>query len=228
MLNADSVKEPNPTALALTVDEAVPVVSRRKIEIREAALTLMAERGYYGTSMEDIARLVDVRASSLYNHIRSKQSLLVDIMVTTMHELLAEFEGANGTGRPVDRIRRVMEAHVRYHALHQRDVRIGNREIPSLEEPDRSVVIRLRDTYERKWQTLIQDGIDDGEFATPSARLVAYALLEMGIGVSQWYREVGSLSLTEITQHYGEMAVRLLGYEEAREAFTRTAKKSAR
>ena len=228
MSNTNSVDKTPTPVLALTVDGPAPAISRRKGEIREAALTLMAERGYHGTSMADIARLVDVRASSLYNHITSKQSVLVDIMTTTMYELLAEFDSANGVGRPVDRIRRAMEAHVCYHAVHQREVRIGNREIPSLKEPARGLVIRLRDNYERKWQTLIQTGIDDGEFVTPSAQLAAYALLEMGIGVSQWYRKDGPLSLTEITQHYGEMAVRLLGFEEKRESNVRTVKESVR
>lgn len=183
---------------------------RRHVQIRAAALRLMAERGYYGASMEDIAELVGVRASSLYKHIDSKQSLLVDIMTTTMEELLAIFDQATIIGSTVIKFRCVMDAHVRYHALHQLEARIGNREIPSLVEPSRTIVLGLRDEYRRKWQSLIDGGIREGDFTVRSSKMATYALLEMGIGVAQWYRVEGTLSLDEIAQDYCEMALRLL------------------
>jgi AcrR family transcriptional regulator len=185
-------------------------VSRRE-QIREAALNLFAERGYQGTSMEAIARRVGVRASSLYNHIDSKQQLLVEITTATMEDLIAGFEEATRTGDPVSKLRRAMEAHVRYHALHQPDVRVGNGELLSLEEPARSLVIGLRSKYARMWQGLIEVGEREGVFRTPSPQLATYALLEMGIGVSLWYRAEGSLSLDHIAGVYGDMAVHLLG-----------------
>jgi AcrR family transcriptional regulator len=186
--------------------------SRRKTEIREAALTLFAERGYHGTGMEDIAQLVGIRASSLYNHMNSKQELLADIMTTTMHELLSRFDEVTIDAKsPVDKLRLAVEAHVRYHATHRRDVRIGNREIPSLDEPSQTQVRQLRRDYARAWQRMIEAGVDMGDFNTLSPQLAAYALLEMGIGVSQWYREDGALSLDEIAFHYADMALRQLG-----------------
>lgn len=179
-------------------------------DIREAGLTLFAQRGYHSTSMDDIGRFIGVKGPSLYNHLKSKQEILVDIMVTTMEELLASFEVANSTGGPTERLRNVMSAHVRYHATHPRDVRIGNREIPNLDEPARELVLSLRREYESRWRDLIQEGLDSGDFSIPSIRVAVYAILEMGIGVAQWYRPDGSLSLDQIAELYAEMATRLL------------------
>lgn len=173
-------------------------------------MTVFSERGYHGTGMEEIARQVGIRASSLYNHVSSKQELLADIMVQTMRDLLAAFATATAWGTPADQLGRAMQAHVRYHATHRRDVRIGNREIPSLEGEAQATVRRLRRDYARGWQRLIEQGIALGQFETPSSQLSAYALLEMGIGVSQWYREDGPLSLDDIAAHYSEMALRQL------------------
>jgi AcrR family transcriptional regulator len=180
-------------------------------QIREAALSLFAERGYQGTSMEAIARRVGVRASSLYNHIDSKQKLLVEIMMATMEDLIAGFQDATREGDLVEKLRRAMEAHVYYHALHQPDVRVGNGELLSLEEPARSVVIELRSRYARMWQKLIESGEQEGVFRMPSTQLATYALLEMGIGVALWYRADGPLSLEYIASVYAEMAAHLLG-----------------
>jgi len=199
-------------------DSSSTIKDGRRSEIREAGLTLFAERGYHATSMDDIGRYIGVKGPSLYNHLKSKQEILVDIMVTTMQELLAQFDRANSTGGPPERLRKVMAEHVKYHATHRRDVRIGNREIPSLEESAHELVLSLRNEYESKWRDLIQEGLESGDFSIPSVRVAVYAILEMGIGVAHWYRPDGSLSLDQIAELYAEMASRLLGVHDAKSA----------
>jgi AcrR family transcriptional regulator len=187
----------------------------RRSDIREAGLTLFAERGYRATSMDDLGQFIGVKGPSLYNHLKSKQDILVDIMVTTMKELITEFDKVDQSGTPPERLRQVMAAHVRYHATHTRDVRIGNREIPNLEAPYQELVLSLRSEYEGRWRAVIQDGLESGDFNIPSVRVAVYAILEMGIGVAQWYRPDGSLSLDQIAELYAEMASRLVGALES-------------
>lgn len=43
--------------------------------VLDAALSLFAEQGYFGTSLRDIAATVGVRESALYNYFRSKEDL---------------------------------------------------------------------------------------------------------------------------------------------------------
>ena len=81
---------PEPAAAAVRDTESTGSVRSRRAEICDAALSVFAERGYHGTSMEEIARVVGMRASSLYNHVSSKQELLAGIMVATMRDLLAD------------------------------------------------------------------------------------------------------------------------------------------
>jgi AcrR family transcriptional regulator len=183
----------------------------RKSQILDAALTLFSERGYHGTGMEDIARSIGMGASSLYNHMSSKQDLLAGIMLTTMDDLLAAFDSATAEGTASQRLHRAMDAHVRYHAVHRREARIGNREIPSLHQPAQDVVRDRRRAYARRWEALIDDGVAAGEFTAPSSRLTAYALLEMGIGVAQWFRDDGPLSVDAVAEEYADMALRQVG-----------------
>jgi AcrR family transcriptional regulator len=53
-----------------------------KQAILDAALDLFAERGYFGTSMRQIARAVGVRESALYHHFESKQAVFRQILTT--------------------------------------------------------------------------------------------------------------------------------------------------
>ena len=44
--------------------------------ILNEALTLFAENGYDGTSVEEIAEKVGIKAPSLYNHFKGKEDIL--------------------------------------------------------------------------------------------------------------------------------------------------------
>ncbi len=48
-------------------------------EILEAAAQIFNQKGYHGTSMQDIALAVNLQKASLYHHISSKQELLLAI-----------------------------------------------------------------------------------------------------------------------------------------------------
>ena len=47
-----------------------------KEKILDAALTLFAENGYDGTSVEQIANIVGIKAPSLYKHYKGKEDIL--------------------------------------------------------------------------------------------------------------------------------------------------------
>jgi AcrR family transcriptional regulator len=187
-------------------------IRNRGTDVRDAALTLFAERGYHGTSMKDIAAAVGMRAPSLYNHVGAKQELLVEIVEATLVDLQRRHEAAVGSTSDVAQaLRRAVEAHVRYHARHPREVRVGNRDLSALEPANRERLIGLRRRYARSWQALLQRGADEGRFDLPDPRLASYALLEMGIGVATWFRPDGPLSEDVVAYHYGDMALRLAG-----------------
>jgi AcrR family transcriptional regulator len=178
--------------------------------IRDAALTQFAERGFRATTMKDIARAVGIRAPSLYSHVRSKDALLTEIMVATMDDLIQGFHLAVVTTRDaVEQLRRATEAHVRYHARHRREAFVGNREIPSLKPGARRIILDKRTEYSMLFRDLIDRGSREGIFLRSSPRLVAYAILDMGIGLAAWFRPDGPYTEEELVQSYGEFALRL-------------------
>jgi AcrR family transcriptional regulator len=57
--------------------------------ILDAALELFAEKGYFGTSLRDIATVVGVRESALYNYFKGKEALF-SALIDAAHEHKAE------------------------------------------------------------------------------------------------------------------------------------------
>jgi AcrR family transcriptional regulator len=184
----------------------------RPEQVRTAALELFAAHGYRGTTVDEIGARVGIRGPSVYKHFRSKQELLVEVVVGTTDALLAAQRAAVRSAVDVrEQLRRAVEAHVRYHAEHPREAFVAAREVDSLAEPHRSEVLRKRADYERRLRRLIESGVRDGVFAVASPRLAAYAILDMGAGVAGWFRPGGPVSQDELATLYAELALRLVG-----------------
>jgi AcrR family transcriptional regulator len=155
--------------------------------IQAAALALFAERGYRATTMADIGAALGIRGPSLYRHVESKQILLSRIMLATMHTLLADQEAALAAGGDVVvQLRRMVEAHVRFHARHREQAFVGNR------------------------RAVIELGCAQGRFNVPEPRLASYAILDMGIGVAAWFRADGPHGVEQVAYTYAGQATRML------------------
>ncbi|BBG05103.1 MULTISPECIES: TetR/AcrR family transcriptional regulator [Pseudonocardia] len=184
----------------------------RDAEIRAAALEEFVRRGYEAATMGDIGAAVGMRGPSLYKHVSSKQDLLASLMHATMTALLHDHDTAvSGVADPVERLRRAVDAHVRFHARHRREAFVGNRELRSLLEPHRSVILGLRDTYEQRFRSLIAEGAELGAFRVADPQLASYAILDLGMGVAVWFREDAGPSENEVAWAQVEFALRLVG-----------------
>ena len=71
-----------------------------KDKILDAALTLFAENGYNGTSVEQIAKAVGIKAPSLYKHYKSKE----DILNALVDSAEARYEEMFGSERNIGKI----------------------------------------------------------------------------------------------------------------------------
>src|SRR5271167_1864849 len=62
---------------------------RTRQAILDAALHVFAEKGYFGSSLRDIASAVGVRESALYNYFPSKEALF-DALILAEQQVRAE------------------------------------------------------------------------------------------------------------------------------------------
>lgn len=194
--------------LGVLIDGLSPRVAR----ILDAALTLFAAQGYAATTMEDIGGALDVRGPSLYKHVASKHELLSQIMTGTMARLQRDHDQAVDTSDElVEQLRRAVEAHVRFHTRYRREVAVGNRELSSLSPEMSYEVKQMRRAYEHSFRDLIAVGAERGVFEVRSSKLAAYTLLDMGIGLSLWFRDDGEFSADQVAYHYADLAMRVVG-----------------
>ena len=184
-------------------------------KVLDAALTLFAQRGYHGTSLQDVAKLLRIRTPSLYNHMDSKQALLAVIIVETTEAVWSDYadavEGIEGPGANTKKLRAAVAAYAYRHARYPREAIIVNRDVSALEEPHHEVVMGLRRQHEAAIRQIIIDGAEAGEFEVENPLLTSFGLLEMCVSIARWYRADRGLSAEEVSGEYAELALRLVG-----------------
>lgn len=170
-------------------------------DVIRAAARVFRERGFHGTSMQQIADAVGLQKGSLYHHITSKEELLHDVMMTGLTQLSERLEAVATSSLPPDeKLRQLIETHIYYAAesldiatvvLFEHRAMMG---FPALREE----YVARRDLFESQFRTAIQEGVDSGDFCPVDVPIVAQTLLGAHNWLVMWYRPDGRLSPQEI------------------------------
>lgn len=194
-----------------------------------AALDAFAELGYRGTATRDIARRAQVSAGGLYTHYESKQALLFHIIGVTHQAMLLRMRTARDEGgTPTECLRRIVKAHVRFHAKYNTATRVANYELHSLAAPAHKEIRGLRDDMEEIVSAVIAQGCATGEFVVRDQQLVTMCTLSMGIDVSRWFRPGHRLRPDELADEYARLVLQAISPVAVRAIDQATARRDPR
>jgi len=179
--------------------------------IRAAAERLFARHGYAAVSMRQIAAEVGLQAGALYQYTPDKQSLLVDLMLGHIDELLAIWQALPDQPDPRARLVQFVHCHIGFHFDRPDALFIAYMELRNLNPDSFARVEALRGRYESVLQGILRDGVAAGVFTVPDLRLATMALMALLNGVIHWYREGGRLARAEVAAIYADMVLRAVG-----------------
>ena len=171
-----------------------------KERIVEAAVELFHRQGYNATSLRQIADEVGLQVGSLYNHMRSKEQLLFEIMRDVMVELIEYTEERMAAARDdtLERLVAFLQASIHFHATRQKQTFIGNSELRGLSPEHRDEIVALRDRYETLLRETLQAASDAGSIRVADVQLATFAALALCTSVATWYRPDGRLPLKDV------------------------------
>jgi len=176
--------------------------------IRDAAIELIAARGFEAMTLRELATRVGIQPGSIYRYYPSKAQLLVDLQVEHLEFLLSNWAAEQPADPdPIERLRAFVAFHIRSHTLRRREAFVANMELRSLSAPDYRRVVALRRRYESALTDILRDGASQGAFRVPDARIATFAILAMLTGVGSWYRENGRVGKRELIDIYTRMVM---------------------
>ena len=187
--------------------------------IRAAAFQQFAERGYPVVTVRDIMKACGLTQGALYNHFKSKDELLHDIITSTQAELERQCLQAVGEAGadPRAQLAAFVRTYVMRHCRLREEALVANREIGWLEQERVSDISRSRRAIRDILVGILTSGIEKGVLDPPKIdgkrdlKAMAMALLDQCTHISMWYTPGGQLDEEQMATLYAEMALRSVG-----------------
>jgi AcrR family transcriptional regulator len=209
-----------PVRTAVVVPAAAEREQRPPIEaIRAAAFQQFAERGYPVVTVRDIMKACGLTQGALYNHFKSKDELLHDIIASTQGELerVCQQAVAGAGDDPRAKLAAFARVYVMRHCRLRVEALVANREIGWLDVARVADIRRSRRAIRDVVVAILRQGVESGLFAPPltggrqDLKAIAMALLDQWTHVSMWYGPGGEIAEEEMAQLYADMALRAVG-----------------
>lgn len=158
------------------------------------AVALFNERGYEGTSMEDLSRKLGITKSAIYHHVPSKQELLrlaVNRALDGLFARVAELDGLDGPA--IERLEHLVRGSVRVLTEQLPFVTLllrvrGNTEV------ERAALARRRE-FDHIVAELVEQAVAEGDLRTDiGPTTTARLLFGMVNSLIEWYKPYGDIS----------------------------------
>jgi AcrR family transcriptional regulator len=168
--------------------------------ILETAARLICERGYEGTSMQEVAAACRMTKAGLYHHIQSKEQLLAAIMAYGMdmfeQQVLAHVQGI---ADPVERLRACMRRNIHLVTRDMsKEVTIILHEHATLRGEARDFIDGRKKKYVRFLETSFAEAVREGRIRPVDPTVAAFSFLGQVLWLYKWYRPDGRLDDEQI------------------------------
>jgi len=178
-------------------------------EIYEHATRLFAERGFAGTSLQDIANALGITRPALYYYVRSKDELLAKLVTEVTHGPLQDLEElvASPDLDAVGKLRGVVEVIVGRRTTQPERFRLIVRSEAELPEALASAYDATRRAVLRTVAGIVEEGVRAGVFRPVDSRVAALGVLGMCNWVAWWFQPGGRDAPDAVAEQLADMAV---------------------
>jgi AcrR family transcriptional regulator len=183
-----------------------PTEEARKKVILDCAAALFGERGYSGTTTQDIADAAQITKRTLYRYMPSKEDILFEIHSRFIDDRV--LTDSELSGDEVERIDALLRSHIRVAIQHREEIRVFFDEMKHLSAGKRHEISQKRDAYEQRFVSALREGAAAGRLRVHNAPLTARLLLGGLTEVYRWYRPGGELSEDEVIDGLSRLALR--------------------
>jgi len=183
--------------------------SSQRDTITDVAIRLFGEHGYTGTTMRDIAKAVGVLPGSLYAHIPSKETLLLDIVKQGIARFLTVEHVLEAFGdSPEVCLRKAIQGHIEAVAEDPQRALVVFHQWRFLGEPSRSTAIEMRRRYADTFVKIIDAGKASGAFSMKlDTRIAVFTVLGALNWAPEWYSPKGPVTATDIANSLADTLI---------------------
>lgn len=172
--------------------------SIRKQEIIKKSELLFKEKGYSAVTMRDIALDMGMKAASLYNHIKSKQEILSEIILSLAEEFTAGMDAIVVSDKTsVEKLQDIISLHISITTNHPNGMASLNTDWMHLEE-QLDYYLKLREDYEENFRQIIISGISNKEISEVNPEVMLFSILSTLRSLYLWIPKKEDVNLKDL------------------------------
>jgi AcrR family transcriptional regulator len=181
----------------------------RRDAIIDTSATVFARRGYHATGIAELCEVNGFGKGAFYYYIGSKEELLAAIHDRVMDEVMlgADRVAAAG-GSPSAQLEMLGTELLDVIHRYPDHVWVFLHEFPALTDERAEQFRTRRLEYERRVETVLQAGVDSGEFRPVAPWLTARAWLGMHNYTYLWLKAGGSISANDVAKPFADIFLR--------------------
>jgi AcrR family transcriptional regulator len=181
-------------------------ITERKQEIITVAARLFKEKGFSAVTMRDIAQAMDIKAASLYNHIKSKQEILVLIIIEIAEEFTSVMnEIVSSETTTIQKIEKVIQLHIDITLRNPEALACLNNDWMHLTDDQLSYFIKMREDYEENFRNIIKTGIASNEIKKINPEVIIFSMLSTLRTLYLWYGKKKGFTEASIKNNMAEV-----------------------
>jgi AcrR family transcriptional regulator len=181
----------------------------RRDVIVDTSAQVFARRGYHATGIVELCEVNGLGKGAFYYYIKSKEELLAAIHDRVMDEvMLGADRVAEAGGSPSAQLAMLGDELLDVIYRYPDHVWVFLHEFPALTDERAEQFRGRRREYERRVETILQAGVDSGDFREIDPRLTAFAWLGMHNYTYLWLKAGGRVSAREVAKPFADIFIR--------------------
>ena len=172
----------------------------RRQAILDAGALLMQQRGFVGTTVEDVTDHLDLTKAAFYYYVENKEELLFQISTQTLALADASISAIERSGEAAERkLGLMIDSFVRLVADRPAFFTVYFQEKGHLGPDHLKAVTRVERKIARAVERVLRDGMAAGTFRAADPAVAAFAILGMCFWIYKWFRPAGRANVDQIS-----------------------------
>ena len=183
----------------------------KRRNILRISAEIFREKGYQGTTIEEIATRLKLTKGSIYYYVSSKEDLLYQC-----HEMIAETsikqlqEIIDSDVSTKEKMINAIKSHIEYICSENSMFHLIERPSEISSPEIQKKIKEQRDRYERLFQNLIEEGVKSKLFIESDPKMMRLLILGALNTMARWYSPTGEKSTDELVDMFTSYIMRLL------------------
>lgn len=176
------MKKKSPSTVPRSFDQSVvksqvtdaALVQRRREQIVDAAVELFSRKGFYRTTIQEVAKKAGVSTGLIYQYAQTKEDVLLLALLSVMDHYRHELESNRDGVEPLSRLYAALETYCRIVDRHRDAAILAYRSTMSLPRGYRDHIKQAELQTNELMAARIRACIDAGLFREANVELVTY------------------------------------------------------